>query len=244
MTMAKDNNIIEVSVVMPCLNEEETIGPCIDKAIRFFRENDIAGEVVVADNGSTDKSVEISTKEGARVVIEKVKGYGSAYKLGIREAKGKYIVIGDSDNTYDFLDCGKFLYQLRNGYEFINGSRIKGKIHSGAMPFLHQYLGNPALSFILNLCFKSGFSDVYCGMKAFSSDAYKKIKPESSGMEFALELIINASLLGLKRTEVPIELHLRKGKSKLSTFKDGWKSLKFIIKSKLKAKRTKPICQI
>ena len=222
-------NPVEVSVVMPCLNEEETIASCVSKAKRAFEKDNISGEIIVSDNGSTDRSVKIAEESGARVVHQKEKGYGRAYQLGISAAKGKYIIIGDSDDTYDFSLIPKFLKQLRNGYDFVNGSRIKGKIHKGAMPFLHRYLGNPALSFILNLFFRSGFSDVYCGMKAFTKEAYGKIKPVSPGMEFALELIMNASKLNLKRTEVPIELHPRKGESKLRTFVDGWRSLRFML---------------
>ena len=231
MQTIKNNysNIIEVSIVMPCLNEEETIGACVKKAFKAIQENGIEGEVIVSDNGSTDKSVEIANKEGAKVVLQKEKGYGCAYQLGISEVKGKYIIIGDSDDTYDFLDIMKFVKPLREGYEFVNGSRIKGKIHDGAMPFSHRYLGNPMLSFILNIFFRSGFSDVYCGMKAFTKEAYEKIKPISCGMEYALELIIRASGFNLKRTEVPVDLYLRKGESKLKTFRDGWRSLRFML---------------
>ena len=220
---------IEVSVVMPCLNEEGTIVACIDKAAEVFRRKNISGEIIVSDNGSTDRSVQIAEKHGARVVHQKERGYGRAYQLGIAEAKGRIIVIGDSDNTYDFSMIMKFIEPLRNGYEFVNGSRIRGRIHKGAMPFLHRYLGNPVLSAILNIFFRSGFSDVYCGMKAFTKEVYKKIKPVSPGMEFALELIINACRLNLKRTEVSVELHPRKGESKLRTFRDGWRSLRFML---------------
>jgi len=223
------NDMIEVSVVMPCLNEEETIASCINKANRAMLDNNIKGEIIVSDNGSTDKSVEIARISGARVVIQKEKGYGNAYKLGIAEAKGGFIIIGDSDDTYNFLEIMKFIRPLREGYQFVNGSRLKGKIHKGAMPLMHQYFGNPLLSFILNLFFKSGFSDAYCGMKAFTKEAYSRIQPRSPGMEFALELQVNASRHELKRTEVPIELHPRKGESKLRTFKDGWRSLRFML---------------
>jgi len=220
---------MEVSIVMPCLNEEETIGICVKKAFKAIRENKLEGEVIVSDNGSTDNSIEIAKKAGACVILQKKKGYGNAYQLGISEAKGKYVIIGDSDDTYDFSNIMKFVELLRKDYEFVNGSRIKGKIHKGAMPFLHRYLGNPVLSFILNMFFKSGFSDVYCGMKAFTKEAYQKINPISPGMEYALELIINASKLNLKRTETPIDLYLRKGESKLRTFRDGWRSLRFML---------------
>lgn len=220
---------LEVSIVMPCLNEEETIGACVRKAVAALKENKIKGEVIVADNGSTDMSDQIARREGAIVYSEASKGYGRAYQMGISKARGKYIIIGDSDDTYDFSIIMKFIEPLRAGYEFVNGSRLKGTIHKGAMPLLHRYLGNPVLSFMLNLFFRSGFSDVYCGMKAFTKAAYLRIKPVSPGMEFALELIINASGCDLKRTEVPIQLHSRKGQSKLRTFRDGWRSLRFML---------------
>lgn len=220
---------IEVSVVMPCLNEMDGIASCINKAKDAIKLNNLNAEIIVADNGSTDNSVEIARKLGARVVIQNEKGYGRAYQLGISEALGQYIIIGDSDNTYDFSEIMKFILPLRQGWEFVNGSRLKGRIHTGAMPFLHRYFGNPLLSFILNLFFKSGFSDVYCGIKAFTRSAYNKISPICPGMEFALELIIRASRLNLKRIEVPVDLNPRKGKSKLRTFKDGWRSLRFML---------------
>lgn len=227
--MNDKNGSVEVSVVMPCLNERDTIASCINKAKAAIKLNNLNAEIIVADNGSTDGSAEIANELGCRVVIQNEKGYGRAYQMGILEARGEYIIIGDSDDTYDFLSIMEFITLLRKGYEFVNGSRLKGNIHDGAMPCLHRYFGNPFLSFILNMFFKAGFSDVYCGMKAFTKKAYAKIKPISSGMEFALEIIINASRLNLKRTEVPVELFIRRGKSKLRTFKDGWRSLRFML---------------
>ena len=220
---------IEVSVVMPCLNEEGGIASCINKAKAAIKSNKLNAEIIIVDNGSTDNSVEIARNLGARVIIQNEKGYGCAYQLGISQARGKYIVIGDSDDTYDFSEIMKFIFPLRDGWEFVNGSRMKGKIHADAMPHLHRYVGNPLLSFILNLFFKSSFSDVYCGMKAFTKETYEKMKPVSPGMEFALELIIKASRLNLKRTEVVVDLHPRKGESKLRTFRDGWRSLRFML---------------
>lgn len=224
-----DKDAVEVSIVMPCLNEKDTIAGCIIKAKEAMKKNHLTGEIIVSDNGSTDGSAEIANKLGARVVFQQEKGYGRAYQHGIAQTKGKYIIIGDSDDTYDFSEIMKFIEPLKMGYEFVNGSRMRGKIYNHAMSFLHRYFGNPLLSFILNLFFKSGFSDVYCGMKAFSKATYEKIKPISPGMEFALELVINASRLNLKRIEVPVILYPRKGVSKLRTFRDGWRSLRFML---------------
>jgi len=220
---------IEVSIVMPCLNEEKTVGICVKKAKEALKKYGINGEVVVADNGSGDNSVEIAKKEGAKTIHQSVRGYGSAYLKGIEEAEGKFIVIGDADDTYDFSEIGKFVEQLRNGFEFVSGSRFRGHIEKGAMPWLHRYLGNPGLTWLISFIFKSRFSDVYCGFKAFTKEAYKKISPLSRGMEFCLELVIKASLLNLKRTEIPVTLYIRQGKSKLRTFLDGWRSLRFIL---------------
>jgi glycosyltransferase involved in cell wall biosynthesis len=227
--MNDNKGYLEISVVMPCLNEAEGISSCINKAKAAIQANNLSAEIIVVDNGSTDNSVEIARKSGVRVIIENKKGYGRAYQLGIEQARGKYIIIGDSDDTYDFSEIMKFILPLRQGWEFVNGNRLKGRIHSQAMPHLHRYFGNPLLSFILNLFFKSGFSDAYCGMKAFTRNAYDKIRPICPGMEFALELIINVSRLNLRRLEVPIELYPRKGKSKLRTFRDGWRSLRFML---------------
>lgn len=227
--MTRRDDFPEVSIIMPCLNEEAGVFSCVKKAMGALRENNLSGEVIVVDNGSSDNSQQLAVEAGARLVVENARGYGRAYRAGIREAKGKYIVIGDSDGTYDFSQLMTFIGPLRRGYLFVNGSRVKGKIHKGAMPFLHRYLGNPLLSFLLNLFFKSGFSDVYCGMKSFTKEAYESIKPVSPGMEFALELVINAARSDLKRMEVPVDLSPRKGESKLRTFKDGWRSLRFML---------------
>lgn len=227
--MINKTDFIEVSIVMPCLNEEEAVGSCVKKAITALKENNLEGEVIVVDNGSSDNSRKLAAESGARLVLEETRGYGRAYKSGITQAKGKYILIGDSDGSYDFSDIIKFIEPLRRGYAFVNGTRFKGRIHKGAMPYLHRYFANPFLSFLLNLFFKAGFSDVYCGMKAFTKEAYEKIRPISPGMEFALELIINATKSSLKRTEIPIELSPRKGKSKLRPLKDAWRSLRFML---------------
>ena len=194
----------EVSVVMPCLNEEETIGECIRKAQQAFREHHLRGEVVVCDNGSQDRSVDISRQLGARVVFQNKKGYGNAYLKGIREAHGRYIVMGDSDNTYDFSALLPFIEPLRQGYDMVMGSRLRGKILPGAMPWLHRYIGNPFLSRFLNVLFKTGVSDSHCGMRSFTREAFEKMKLMTPGMEYASEMVIKASRAGLKIAEVPI----------------------------------------
>jgi len=232
MTENKENNTFyeyEVSVVMPCLNEEKTIGECIKKAFKSFKDHNIKGEVVVSDNGSMDNSVRIAESLGAHVVHQPLKGYGNAYYKGISEAKGKFIIIGDSDNTYDFSEIHKFIEPLRNGYDLVMGTRLKGKILPGAMPWLHRYIGNPFLSSFLNILYKTGVSDSHCGMRAFTKEAYKKMHLKSTGMEYASEMVINASKAKLKITEVPITYYPRDGESKLRSFQDGWRHLRFML---------------
>ena len=223
--------MVEVSVVMPCLDEEKTVGICVEKAIKVFKENNIDGEVIVADNGSTDNSVEIAKKAGARVVFEKRKGYGSAYLKGLSEAKGKYIVIADSDNTYDFLEIPKFLKLLMNDhYDFVIGTRLKGKIMPGAMPWLHKYIGNPILTKIFRTVFSANITDMYCGMRGFTREAMEKMDLRCIGMEFAPEMIIKALKNKLKMGEVPITLHPSIGrKPKIHSFRDGWRALRLIF---------------
>jgi glycosyltransferase involved in cell wall biosynthesis len=219
----------EVSIVMPCLNEEESIGVCIEKARTACERYSIDAEIVVSDNGSTDKSVEIAQSLGARVVHQPEKGYGHAYMKGFAEARGKYIVMGDSDNTYDFSEIERFLEPLRNGYDLVMGSRFKGRILPGAMPWSHQYIGNPILTGILNLFFRTAISDAHCGMRAFTKEAYERMHLQTTGMEFASEMVINASKAGLKIAEVPITYHPREGESKLNSFQDGWRHLRFML---------------
>ena len=220
---------IEVSVVMPCLNEEETIGICIEKAQNAFKTDGILGEVIVADNGSTDNSVAIAEELGARVVHQPIRGYGAAYLAGINAAQGEYIVIGDSDDTYDFSDLERFITPLRNGCDFVIGSRLKGKILRGAMPPLHRYIGNPVLTGILNLLFRSGVSDAHCGMRSFTREAYQQMELQTTGMEFASEMVINAKKAALKIEEIPITYYPREGESKLNSFRDGWRHLRFML---------------
>jgi glycosyltransferase involved in cell wall biosynthesis len=218
-----------VSVVMPCLNEEAAIGACIEKIRRTFAEAGIAGEIVVSDNGSTDASVAIAEGLGARVVHQSIRGYGNAYLKGFAEARGKYLVMGDADDTYDFTMIPQFLSPLQDGQcDFVTGSRYLngGDRH---ITMLHRYFGNPALTRTLNLLFGTRYTDVYCGFRAFTRSAYDLIRPVSPGMEFNLELAINAGLAGLRTTEIPIVLAPRKGESKLRTFRDGWRSLRMML---------------
>lgn len=222
---------VEVSVVMPCLNEEETLGICLDKALSTLERLGIEGEVVVADNGSTDNSVAIAESKGARVVHESKKGYGQAYRAGIEAANGKYVVIGDSDDSYDFTDIGRFVEPLRQGADMVMGTRLKGKIEKGAMPWLHRYIGNPILTGILNLMYRSGISDAHCGMRSFTKEAYRKMNLQTTGMEFASEIVIKATKVGLKIKEIPITLRPdgRSGTPHLRSFRDGWRHLRFML---------------
>lgn len=220
---------IEVSVVLPCLNEEETIGICIRKIKEAFDFHRIKGEIIVSDNGSVDSSWEIARSEGARVFLEPRKGYGSAYIRGLREVKGKYIIIGDSDNTYDFCDIPKFLEPLKNGYEFVIGSRFKGGIQRGAMSWSHRYIGNPVLSGMCRSFFHTKLSDIHCGMRGFTLQAWRKMKLQTLGMEFATEMVLSALTNDLKICEIPINYHLRKGESKLNPFSDAWRHIRFML---------------
>jgi len=224
-----DKNEIEVSVVMPCLNEEDTIGICIEKTKKAFMEHGIKGEIIVSDNGSKDKSAEIALNLGARVVYQPLRGYGNAYMKGIESAKGKYVVMADADNTYDFSEIHKFVEPLRNGADMVMGSRLKGKINKGAMPFLHRYIGNPVLSGILNLMFKAKVSDAHCGMRSFRREIFDKLCLKTPGMEFASEMIIKAAKARLKIVDIPITYYYREGESKLRTFRDGWRHLRFML---------------
>ena len=230
ISMHKSNSHM-ISVVMPCLNESETLGTCIQKAKSSLQQLSLENEIIVADNGSTDDSVEIAKSLGAHVVVEQEKGYGNAYRAGINASKGDIVVIGDSDDSYDFNDIPEFVRPLLNGADFVMGTRLRGQIEKGAMPWLHRYVGNPILTGILNLMFKSGISDAHCGMRAFTKKAYKKMNLQTTGMEFASEMVIKASQLGLKTVEIPITLH-KDGRSRpphLRSFRDGWRHLRFML---------------
>ena len=219
-----------VSVVMPCLNEEEAIGICIDTIKEVFSKANINGEIVVCDNGSTDNSVNIAKSKGVCIVHQPIKGYGNAYIKGFANAKGKYLVMADADSTYDFNLIPEFLNKITNeGYDFVTGSRYLSDTGSEHISLSHRFLGNPMLTAILNYLFSVKYTDVYCGYRAFTRKAYECIQPVSPGMEFNLELAINAWKAGLKITEIPIELAPRKGKSKLRTVRDGWRSLRMML---------------
>lgn len=217
-----------LSIVMPSMNEEETIRICIQKAQSIFKKYGIEGEIIVADN-SSDKTAEIAASMGAKV-IGPIKGYGNAYLKGLAEAKGDYIAIADADNTYDLLELDKFLDPLIAGdADFIMGSRLKGEIKQGAMPWLHQYIGNPILTGMLNFLFKTKISDAHCGMRAFTKEALEKMDLKTHGMELASEMIIEAAKSGLRIKEVPITYYSRKAPSKLRSFQDGWRHVRFMM---------------
>jgi hypothetical protein len=221
----------EVSVVIPCLNEAKSIAFCIDKAFAALRAQGIRGEVVVADNGSTDGSPEIAETHGARVVHVATRGYGSALRKGIEEARGDFIIMGDADDSYDFSEIPKFIEKWRDGFEFVMGNRFAGDIKSGAMPRSHKLLGNPVLTAILNRFFHAGVGDAYCGLRGFTKRVYQRIEPRATGMEFALELVIKASRMGAKVVEVPVTLWPdKRGRAPhLRTLHDGWRSLRFML---------------
>ncbi len=221
----------ELSIVMPCLNEAETLEICIQKAKKFFIENNINGEVIVADNGSTDGSQNIAIINGARIVNIPRKGYGSALKGGIENASGKFIVMGDADDSYDFSNLNLFLTKLREGNDLVIGNRFKGGIQKNAMPFLHKYLGNPVLSFLGRIFFNLDIGDFHCGLRGFSKDAFNKMQLTTSGMEFASEMIVKSHLLKFKIAEVPTILYKdgRSRKPHLKTWSDGWRHLRFLL---------------
>lgn len=220
----------EVSIVLPCLNEEKSIEICIKKIKDIFEKEKINGEIIIVDNGSTDKSVEIVKKyPEVKLLFESQKGYGSALRKGIDNAEGKFIIMGDADNTYDFYEIPKFLEKLKEGYDLVIGSRFKGKILKGAMSWSHRYIGNPILSGMLRLFFGGNISDAHCGLRAFTKEAYQKMNLKTTGMEFASEMVIHALKKKLKITEIPIFYYPRLGESKLSSFRDAWRHIRFML---------------
>ncbi|HEY2378372.1 MAG TPA: glycosyltransferase family 2 protein [Gemmatimonadaceae bacterium] len=226
---------VEISVVMPCLNEADTIGTCVRKAMDTLRSHRISGEVIVADNGSTDGSPAIATQLGARVVSVREKGYGAALMGGIAAARGRYILMGDADDSYDFREIPRFLEKLREGYDLAQGCRLPsggGTLLPGAMPFLHRWWGNPMFSWLARGWFNAPVSDVYCGLRGFTRAHYERLAQRCTGMEFATEMIIKTSLLGARVAEVPITLHPDGRKAHaphLRTFRDGWRTLRFFM---------------
>ena len=222
---------MELSIIIPCLNEEKTLPLVIKKSQSSIQRLGVEGEVIIADNGSTDDSVKIAEKLGARIIHVPTKGYGSALIGGMSQAKGKFMIMGDADDSYNFEEIDDFLKYIREGSDLVIGTRLKGKIEKGAMPFLHRYLGTPVLTFILNLLFKTKISDCNCGMRCLTKDAFEKMKLCSTGMEFASEMIIKAGLLKLKIKEIPITLYKDKRDKNphLNTWRDGWRHLKFML---------------
>ena len=220
---------VEVSVVMPCLNEKDTIGSCVQRAAAALRREGLAGEVIVADNGSTDGSIEIARAQGALVVHQPERGYGAAYMKGIAAARGRFVLIGDSDSSYDFDDLPRLIEPLRQGFDLVLGSRFQGQILPGAMPWANRYIGNPLLTGLLNTMFKVNISDAHSGLRAFTREAYGRMALRTTGMEFASEMVIKASLARLKITEVPITYHPRGGTSKLDRLGDGWRHIRFML---------------
>lgn len=226
---------LELSVVMPCLNEADTLATCIQKAQQAMRSAGIAGEVVVADNGSTDRSIEIAESLGARVVHVEAKGYGNALMGGIESAKGRYIIMGDADDSYDFLEIPKFVAKLREGHALVQGCRLPwggGKVMPGAMPLLHRWWGNPMFTAMVRCMFGAPVHDVYCGLRGFTREHYDQLSLRCTGMEFATEMIIKSSLFGCDIAEVPTTLHPDGRKAHaphLRTFRDGWRTLRFFL---------------
>jgi len=222
---------VELSIVMPCLDEAETLATCIRKAQRFLAEHRIAGEVIVADNGSTDGSPEIARRLGARVVHVTARGYGNALRAGIAAARGRFVVMGDADDSYDFLALAPFLQRLRDGYDLVMGNRFRGGILPGAMPWHHKFVGNPLLTSLGRLFFRSPCGDFHCGLRAFRKAAIERLHLSSAGMEFASEMVVKATLRGLRITEVPTTL-APDGRSRpphLRSFRDGWRHLRFLL---------------
>lgn len=223
---------IEISLVMPCLNEAETLERCIRKARQAIERHALRAEIVIADNGSTDGSRQIARRLGARVVAVGEKGYGNALRGGIEAARGRYVIMGDADDSYDFSSIYPFIEQLRAGRDLVMGNRFRGGIVPGAMPWKHRWIGNPALTGIGRLLFHCPAGDFHCGLRAFSKAAYRRMQLRTTGMEFASEMVIKATLKGLSIAEVPTVLH-KDGRSRpphLRSWRDGWRHLRFMLR--------------
>ncbi len=221
----------EVSAVIPCLNEANSLGVCIGKALKAFESAGLSGEVVVADNGSTDGSMEIARACGARVVEVHERGYGAALRAGIAASRGQFVVMADADDSYDFSEVPRFVEKWREGHDLVMGNRFRGGIKPGAMPWHHKYVGNPGLTALLNLFFRAGIGDGYCGMRGFSRALYDQLDVRSTGMEFAPEMIIKSAQIGARITEIPIFLwpDKRGRPPHLRSFRDGWRTLRFFL---------------
>ena len=222
---------MELTILMPCLNEAETLETCIRKARTYLETSGVDGEILIADNGSTDGSPEIAKRCGARVVEVPERGYGAALIGGCNAAQGKYVIMGDADDSYDFLHLDPFMEKLREGYDLVMGNRFKGGIEPGAMPPLHRYLGNPVLSFIGRLFYPSNIGDFHCGLRGYNRESIRKLGLQTTGMEYASEMVVKATLYKLKITEVPTTLK-KDGRSHaphLRSFRDGWRHLKFLL---------------
>src|SRR3989344_4377179 len=224
---------MKISVVMPALNEEKTVGLCVQKARAAFKRLGMTedSEVVVVDNGSHDSTAQVAEGAGARVVLCKIKGYGNAYQAGLKAALGEFVVTGDADDSYNFEEIEPFVRKLEQGYEFVIGNRFRGRIEPGAMPWLHRFIGTPFLTGIMNLFFHTGIGDVNCGMRGMTKKAVERMHLKAPGMEFATEMVIKAYLAGLKIAEVPCNLYRdRRGRRPhLRTFSDGWRYLRFML---------------
>ena len=231
MSQQSAPNSIEVSVVMPCLNEAETLKICISKALCFLKENNVVGEVIVADNGSRDGSIKIAEAAGARVVLVAPKGYGNALMEGISAARGRFIIMGDADDSYDFSSLMPFIEKLREGSDLVMGNRFRGGIAPGAMPPLHRYLGNPVLSGLGRLFFRCSVGDFHCGLRGLSYEAFQRMKLQTTGMEFASEMVVKAVMRGMKISEVPTTLSPdgRTRPPHLRSWRDGWRHLRFML---------------
>ncbi len=219
----------QISVVIPCLNEEEAVGRVVDQALEGIRRSGRTGEVIVVDNASTDRSAEVAAAHGARVVSEPRRGYGSAYLAGLAAAQGEYVVMGDADETYPLQELAPFVDRLEEGDDLVIGSRFEGTIHGDAMPFLNRFVGNPILTGMLNLLFGVKVSDAHCGMRAVRKDALQALELHSTGMEFASEMVFKAYRRDLKVSEIPIDYYPRVGESKLNRFGDAWRHVRFML---------------
>ena len=221
----------ELTILMPCLNEARTVARCVERALEFLTRTAVRGEVLVADNGSTDGSQALAASAGARIINIPVRGYGAALIGGIEAAEGQFIIMGDADLSYDFSSLDTMLQELRSGAEIVMGDRFEGGIKSGAMPFLHRYLGNPVLSFVGRLFFRSPIRDFHCGLRVFRAESIRRLQLTSTGMEFASEMIVKASLRGIRVAQVPIILYPdQRGRAPhLRTWRDGWRHLRFLL---------------